>query len=55
MQCSCGSETRDHDVAQQGAVVACYARCVSCGRVFWRWDHRSEPPRATNGNDQLVK
>ena len=35
MQCSCGAETKDHDVVRNGVVAAKYARCVSCGRILW--------------------
>lgn len=46
MQCSCGAETKDHEVVRNGAVVGVYARCCSrpvetspegCGRICWRW------------------
>jgi hypothetical protein len=40
MQCKCGSHTVDHDVVEEGTVVAKFARCVVCGMVRWWFDKR---------------
>ncbi len=35
MQCSCGGETRDHKVIRNKLIAGEYAKCTSCGRVYW--------------------
>ena len=42
MQCNCGSHTVDHDVAEDGQIVAKFAKCVSCGRIRWWYDNRED-------------
>ena len=52
MQCSCGGETKDREVAEDKVPVAKYARCSSCGRIHWWWDNRTADMKQTSEKDQ---
>lgn len=48
MQCSCGAETLDHEVTEQGDVVGKFAQCKSCGRIRWWYDKREKEKTGTD-------